>query len=178
MTLKPGDARLNPDKTYTLEGIGALYNVTDATGGVLVATLIKKTSSEKASPNRARGTDLEKQNGSAAQQYENTIPGSSSDIASKKKIVPTLKYINPNPNGKNFIKFDGFDIETNTFIDRKLSFTTYPKSLDQVKRASEALRQNPAFRLQYEVPNEKQYRMAIKIFRDLKINNVSVKIVH
>jgi len=85
MSLKPGDARLNPDKTYTLEGIGALYNVTDALGGVLVGSLVKKAPSEKSSPNRGRGSDLEKQNGSAAQQYENTIPGSSSDVANRKK---------------------------------------------------------------------------------------------
>ncbi len=177
MSLKPGDARLSPDKTYTLEGIGALYNATDALGGVLVGTLIEKAPSEKVSPNKGRGTALEKQNGTAAQQYENTIPGSASDVATQKKIVPTLKYDNPNPNGKNFIKFDGFEPETNTFIDRKLSFTSYPKSLDQLRRASEALRQNPGFNIRYEVPDAKQLRTAVKLFRDLRITNVGVKVV-
>jgi len=105
-------------------------------------------------PNRGKGTALEKQNHSAAGQFESGAEGAVSDIATKKRLVPTLKYDNPNPNGYNFIKFDS-DIGGLNFIDRKINVTGFPKSIDQIQRAAEALSQNPGATLRYEVPLNK-----------------------
>jgi len=117
-------------------------------------TVVQNTSEQASAANHGRGTALEKQNNSAAQNFESSVEGAASDVATKKRIVPTLKYDNPNPNGAGFVKFDGSLGELN-FIDRKLNVTGFPKSIDQVRRAAEALSQNPGSTLPYEVPFNK-----------------------
>jgi len=89
---------------------------------------------------------------------------------------PALKYKNPNPNGKNIVKFDGVDESTKTMIDRKLAIRGQEKSVDQATRQSKALRQN-GYSGRWEVPNEAERRKAEKLLLDNNIENIKVKVV-
>lgn len=94
---------------------------------------------------------------SAARAWEDSVPGATSDIATRQRNVPALRYDNPNAAGDPFVRFDGVDpANPKTLIDRKWGVTT--KS-DQVRKFQEgpleALRQNPDYRLRIEVPNRK-----------------------
>jgi RHS repeat-associated protein len=128
------------------------------------------------SRNRGLGRALEKANNSPAQAYENSAIGASSDVSTKYRLVPTLKYDNPNPRGFDFIKFDGYDEATNTLIDRKLNVTGYPKSIDQINRAAEALSQNPSFKLEYQVPLNRQNSMSAALRKAGQLNNQQIKV--
>ncbi|MGN6402140.1 MAG: RHS repeat-associated core domain-containing protein [Flavisolibacter sp.] len=110
------------------------------------------------------------------QAYEDATTGAASDVKTRKRIVPTLKYDNPNPNGKNFVKFDGFDVENNELIDRKWNVTTYDKSLNQLKRMAEALKQNPGYSGVIEVPNQKAYNNAVKALQKASVTDIKVRI--
>lgn len=106
--------------------------------------------------NTGTGTAHESSSNSKAKYavYENHVEGSYTHIDTRNKVVPTLKYDNLANGGASFVKFDGNDSPMN-FIDRKLNVTGYPKSIMQVSRAAEALRQNPQATLRYEVPKNK-----------------------
>jgi hypothetical protein len=106
---------------------------------------------------------LETQKVGVAGNFESSLPGASSDVASKKRIVPTMSFENPNPRGRNFVKFDGTDLsDSNIFIDRKWNVTTKTDQIAALKRVGEALRQNPGKSLVIEVPNESARRAAIR----------------
>jgi hypothetical protein len=97
--------------------------------------------------------------------YENAIPGTMFDSASAKKIVPALKYNNPNTSSraKNYVKFDGVDVDNpKILIDRKHNVTTYSGQIDGFRRQAECLRQNPDYILRIEVPNEVALKNAKK----------------
>lgn len=126
--------------------------------------------------NRGRGTVLEKQNSSAAQKYENSAEGAASDVASGKRIVPTLKYDNPNPNGPNYVKFDSPSFGGLNFVDSKVNVTGYPKSILQIKRAAEALRQNPGATLEYQVPPNRVNAMNELIRKAGQTMNTSITV--
>jgi len=100
--------------------------------------------------NRGAGRTLERKNKSEADNFEGGAMGVAMSLDSNNKLVPVLRYDNKNPKGRRFIKFDG--IEGNTLIDRKLNVTTHKKSIDQVQRADEALKQNTNYNVRYEVP--------------------------
>ena len=74
------------------------------------------------------------------------------------------------------VRFDGFDEANGVLIDRKLSVTTFQKSLDQASRQSEAL-QGSGYTGLWEVPNATQAARAQRIFDQLGITNISVGIV-
>ncbi|WP_259069334.1 RHS repeat-associated core domain-containing protein [Mucilaginibacter sp. X4EP1] len=114
----------------------------------------------------------------AAQDYENGVIGATSDVETRKRLVPALKYDNPNPNGKNFVKFDGYDEVTKTLVDRKLNVTTFEKALDQLRRMSEAFKQNPTFKGVIEVPNQAVYNRAVTAFEKAGVNmkDITIKI--
>jgi len=134
---------------------------------------------EKTSVNRGTGQDLEdvSKRQPLQQAYEDAATGAASDVASRKRVVPTLKYDNPNPNGKNFVKFDGFDVGSKELIDRKWDVTTFDKSLSQLKRMSEALKQNPGFKGVIEVPTQRAYNNAVRAIQKANVTNINVRIV-
>jgi hypothetical protein len=109
--------------------------------------------------------EFEPQRFGPAADFENSLAGAASDIASGKRIVPVLKYSNPNPhpNAKDYIKFDGRDpFDPNTFIDRKYNVTTKSKQVGDIQRVAEALRQNPQAKLVIEVPDASAERVALR----------------
>ncbi|MCG8448857.1 MAG: hypothetical protein MI725_04650, partial [Pirellulales bacterium] len=89
-----------------------------------------------------------------AQDFEDSLIGAASDIATRRRIVPALNFKNSNPRGNPFVRFDGVDpTDPFTVIDRKLNVTTLPGQIRQLQRQSDALQQNPGFNLRFEVPN-------------------------
>ena len=88
--------------------------------------------------------------------------------------VPALQYDNPF-GGRDLVRFDG--IEGNTLIDRKLSFYSSEKGKLALQRQSEALTQNPGFKARIEVPTEVKKTRVLKYLRDLRIDNIEVKVV-
>jgi hypothetical protein len=108
--------------------------------------------------------------------YEDAIPGTTYDIATEKKIVPALRYINPNkdPRAKNYVKFDGVDLENpKILIDRKYNVTSQAKQIEGFKRQAECLRQNPDYRLRIEVPNEAKLRKARNALQKAELSDFS-----
>jgi len=157
---------------------GGAYTLNPGTSINNQATSANNGNDEAASSNRGVGTALEdvSKRNAAAQAYEDGTTGAASDIESKKRIVPSLKYDNPNPNGRNIVKFDGYDVENNELIDRKWNVTTYPKSLDQLQRMSEALKQNPSYKGIIEVPDQKAYNSATRALTKARVTNINVRI--
>lgn len=92
-----------------------------------------------------------------ARAWEDSVPGATSDIATRQRNVPALRYDNPRPGGDPFVRFDGVDpANPRVLIDRKWGVTT--KS-DQVRKFRDgplrALEQNPEYRLRIEVPTRR-----------------------
>ncbi len=72
------------------------------------------------------------------------------------------------------VRFDG--LEGNVLIDRKVSVTTFPKSQAQALRQSQALQQN-GLTGRWEVPTAAEAVRAQRMFQQLGINNIEVKVV-
>lgn len=70
--------------------------------------------------------------------------------------------------------FDG--IEVNVMIYRRISVTTFPNGERQAQRQSEALTQN-RLTARWEVPNQTKANRSLKIFDELGIDNIEVKVV-
>jgi hypothetical protein len=125
--------------------------------------------------NRGLGRTLERKNESDADKFEGGAMGVAMALDSNKnKLVPLLRYDNNNRRGKQFIKFDG--IEGNTLIDRKLNVTTFEKSITQVQRADEALKQNPNYNIRYEVPPNRVNAMK-RLLTKARVNNSRITVV-
>ena len=93
--------------------------------------------------------------------YEDSLVGAASDVATRRRIVPALQYNNPNPRGSNLVRFDAQDpLNPNVLIDRKLNVTTHSGQIRQLERQAEALRQNPGYSLRIEVPTDAAARAA------------------
>lgn len=72
--------------------------------------------------------------------------------------MPALKFDNPNPRGKDYVRFDGRDLEDfKTLIDRKFNATTHSKQVKDMERVVEALKQNPGYKLRIEVPSNNAF---------------------
>lgn len=112
----------------------------------------------------------------AAQVFEDGVTGAASDVATRRRIVPGLQFDNPNPRGRNVVRFDGVD-GTN-IIDRKLNVTTKSKQLGDLQRMSEALRQNPNFNGIIEVPNDSARRAAIRALNKAGVSNINVRVAN
>ncbi|RFZ90102.1 hypothetical protein D0C36_22945 [Mucilaginibacter conchicola] len=129
--------------------------------------------------NQGGGTTTENSSTSKKKHavYENHAEGSYSTAnGSRLKVVPTLDYTNADQDGRNVIKFDSEDGPMN-FVDRKLNITTFPKSIKQITRAAEALRQNPKATLRYEVPKNRVAKMQDLLKRAGEANNPRIKVV-
>lgn len=108
-----------------------------------------------------------------AKNYNDAATGARSDGLTTKGLAPALE--NVANNGKvNIVKFDGVD--GNILIDRKLSVVTTDKSKDQAMRQSEALMQNDLVG-RWEVSTQAQANRAVKMFEELGIKNIQIKVV-
>lgn len=107
-----------------------------------------------------------------ARKYEHGATGARSKVASKRGQVPALDWVKPGGTTGQ-VKFDGID--DTVLVDRKVSVTTFESSRDQALRQSEALRQN-GYTGRWEVPDLKEKAVAEKMFTDLGITNITVKV--
>jgi hypothetical protein len=122
-----------------------------------------------ANPNRGLTWTTERTGrSSAARDWEDSAVGATSDVATQRRNVPALRYDNPNPRGKNLVRFDAVDpINPKVVvIDRKWAVTTKTDQVNKFKSGPlEALRQNPDYRLRIEVPNRKAATDARRLLR-------------
>ncbi len=109
-------------------------------------------------------------------KFESGTLGALSDIPSQQKVVPAIRFDNPNPRGYNFAKFDGIEADGVTLIDRKTSLTTKSKQLQSLQRVSIALKQNPDFKLVFEFPNQKAADRALDILIKQNITNINIRV--
>lgn len=108
-----------------------------------------------------------------ARAYDDGAMGSRSSIETRKGQAPALT--RTTADGKTAsVRFDG--VEGDVLIDRKLSVVTTPKAKNQVLRQSEALEQN-GLTARWEVPTQAQANRAIKVFEELGVKNITVKVV-
>lgn len=106
--------------------------------------------------------------------FEAGTTGALTDIKTRKKIVPALRYDNPNPRGYNFIKLDGF--ETNGYlIDRKTNLTTFKTQIYTLEKLNIALKQNPSFKVVYEFPTREATKKARKILEKYNITHIKIR---
>lgn len=108
-----------------------------------------------------------------ARNYNDSATGARSNVDTQKGQAPTIDRIDANGNSKP-VRFDGVD--GNVMIDRKISVVTTQKAKDQALRQSEALKNN-GMTGRWEVPNQAQANRAQKMFDELGIKNIEVKIV-
>ncbi|WP_017968406.1 hemagglutinin repeat-containing protein [Rhizobium leguminosarum] len=108
-----------------------------------------------------------------ARLYDDGTIGSRSNVETQKGQAPTLTRTTPDGQ-KASVRFDG--VEGDVLIDRKISVVTTQKVKDQVLRQSEALQQN-GLSGRWEVPNQSQADRATKMFKDLGVKNITVKVV-
>jgi hypothetical protein len=87
--------------------------------------------------------------------------------------APALKRTMPDGK-KRPVKFDG--IEGDTLIDRKYGVSLKPRSVAQALRQSAVLAQHRLIGT-WEVPNNKQKLLALKLFKKNNIRNIKVRIV-
>lgn len=110
-------------------------------------------------------------------KFEAGTTGAFSDVLSERKAVPAIRFDNPNPNGNNFVKFDGVeDVDGITLIDRKTALTSFDKQLQSVQRVSNALKQNPGIKAVFEFPSQKAADRAIDILIEQNIRNITVRV--
>ncbi|OCQ54734.1 hypothetical protein Ppb6_00098 [Photorhabdus australis subsp. thailandensis] len=108
-----------------------------------------------------------------AKGYNDSASGARSNIETKKGQAPNIDRIDTD--GKNKpVRFDGVD--DNVMIDRKISVVTTRKAKDQALRQSDALKRN-GMTGRWEVPNQTQANRAQKMFDELGIKNIEVKVV-
>ncbi|QIK15143.1 filamentous hemagglutinin N-terminal domain-containing protein [Leclercia sp. 29361] len=109
-----------------------------------------------------------------ARDYNDSASGARSNIETKKGQAPAIDRIDDKGVTRP-VRFDG--VEGNIMIDRKISVVTTAKAKNQALRQSEAL-QNNGMTGRWEVPNQTQANRAQKMFDELGIKNIEVKIVH
>jgi hypothetical protein len=106
----------------------------------------------------------------AARTYDSGAVGSRTGFA------PALQYYKAGGNKLQQIKFDGYDAANGQLIDRKLAVTTFNKAYRQAQNQSLALEQNGYTGI-WEVPDQAQAARARRIFNDLNITNITVRVV-
>lgn len=98
--------------------------------------------------------------------YNDAAPGAVADRA------PTLMRTMPD-GSKRPVKFDG--VQGDYVVDRKFSISTKPRARDQVKRQAQALSENRLIGT-WEVPDNKQKNIALKLLKEMKVHNIKVRI--
>ncbi|MFP1771161.1 VENN motif pre-toxin domain-containing protein, partial [Lonsdalea quercina] len=109
-----------------------------------------------------------------ARNYNDSASGARSNIETQKGQAPSIERVDADGKAKS-VRFDGVD--GNVMVDRKISVVTTQKAKNQALRQSEALKNN-GMTGRWEVPNQAQANRAQKMFDELGIKNIEVKIVH
>lgn len=110
-------------------------------------------------------------------KFEAGTTGAFSYVLSQRKAVPAIRFDNPNPNGDNFVKFDGVeDVDGITLIDLKTALTSFDKQIQSVQRVSNALKQNPGIKAVFEFPSQKAADRATNILIEQNIRNIAVRV--
>ncbi|EKT4485220.1 hypothetical protein QEM02_005408 [Pseudomonas putida] len=110
---------------------------------------------------------------SRARDYNDSVTGARSNPATQSGQAPALERIMPDGSSR-LVKFDGVDGDI--LVDRKISVVTTSKSKDQALRQSDVLSQN-GLTARWEVPTQAQANRAQKMFDELGIKNISVKVI-
>lgn len=108
-----------------------------------------------------------------AREYQDSAEGARSNAETRKGQAPSLNRTLPDGK-KRLVRFDGVDDKV--MIDRKISIYTTKKAKNAAKRQSQALAENN-LKGRWEVPNQAEAKRAQKIFDELGITNISVKVV-
>jgi hypothetical protein len=123
-----------------------------------------------------------------AQEFESATPGAHSDVESRSRMVPALRYTNPSSSGAPYVKFDGYrelDDGTIELIDAKTRLVPYstssgpmitPSVRDSLMRHSAAIEQNQGFKAVIELPNEAARAEANLVLESLGINNIETRV--
>jgi len=118
----------------------------------------------------------------AARDFESGTAGAFSDVASKQRAVPALRYDNPVKGGEDFIKFDGIEGDT-LLIDAKTRLLEIPTrrgplvpQVEDLRRMSEAIRQNSGFQAVIEFPDEAARRHGQGVLDNLNIQNIATRV--
>jgi RHS repeat-associated protein len=124
----------------------------------------------------------------AARDFESGTIGAFTDVATRQRSVPALRFNNPNANGANVVKFDGFsqlDDGVIELIDSKTRIVPFatrqgpfisPSVRDGLMRKSMAIDDNPGFRAVLEFPTAEARREAQQVLRQLGITNISTRV--
>ncbi|MCP4138643.1 MAG: DUF4157 domain-containing protein [bacterium] len=110
-----------------------------------------------------------------ARLYNDSAQGARSNTVTQKGQAPQITRILEDGSNKG-VRFDGIDINNRVLIDRKLSVVTTTKAKNQALRQSQALSENNLTG-RWEVPNQAQANRAKKMLEELKIKNITVKVV-
>ncbi|VVM73943.1 hypothetical protein PS664_01938 [Pseudomonas fluorescens] len=110
---------------------------------------------------------------SRARDYNDSATGARSNPATQSGQAPALERTMPDGSTR-LVKFDGVDGEV--LVDRKISVVTTSKSKDQALRQSDVLSQN-GLTARWEVSTQAQANRAQKMFDELGIKNISVKVI-
>ncbi|MCM2263201.1 hemagglutinin [Ralstonia solanacearum] len=108
-----------------------------------------------------------------ARDYNDSATGARSNPATQSGQAPALER-KMEDGSTRLVKFDGVDGDV--MVDRKLSVVTTEKAKDQALRQSEVLSQN-GLTGRWEVPTSQQAARAQKMFDELGIKNITVKVV-
>ncbi|MBY4839953.1 hemagglutinin repeat-containing protein [Pantoea sp. DY-5] len=169
---------------YLAAVVGLLPGVGDAAGKILKAAekALAKGDLESASKLINKASDEIKvkwvdENASMSQRakdYNDSAPGARSNIETQKGQAPSIDRIDADGKSKP-VRFDGVD--GNVMVDRKISVVTTQKAKDQALRQSDALKNN-GMTGRWEVTNQVQANRAQKMFDELGIKNIEVKVVN
>ncbi|EEE35028.1 putative filamentous hemagglutinin [Rhodobacteraceae bacterium KLH11] len=157
-------------KTFLRVGDELLEATADGAGGYKVAP--NKTIGSKAAE-KVTWVDENASMSARARSYDDGATGSRSNVETRQGQAPSLT--RTTSDGKTVsVRFDGVDGDV--LVDRKLSVVTTPKAKNQVLRQSEALEQN-GLTARWEVPTQAQANRATRVFEELGIENITVKVV-
>lgn len=117
-----------------------------------------------------------------AADFESGTHGTLSDPATRERIVPAIRFDNPNPAGSNFVKLDGLesatrliDAKTRLLVINQRTGQFIPQSGDLL-RLSEAARQNANLEVILEFPNQAALAQARQILARLRITNITLRL--
>lgn len=111
-----------------------------------------------------------------ARTYNDGAPGARSNPLTKRGQAPAL-YRTTSDGKRRLVRFDGYEGgRYPVYIDRKTGLRFTAKSKDQVRRQSAALRENNAVG-RWDVPDQATKKKALKLLKDVGIDNIGVKVV-
>ena len=110
---------------------------------------------------------------SAAEDYGAGATGARSNLISGYRQLPQLGYMRAD-GSLQMVRFDGY--ENNVLIDRKLGVVDSPRGYEEAIRQSTALLEH-GLTGRWEVPNAREAATAVKMFNNVGITNISVRIV-